>query len=112
MSRGLGRIEQAVLAQLRASQEPYTWLSALQAAISTTHPSPPVSPERRFTLLVTGGIITWRDPRLEAVNRAVRRLARKGLVRTGKDRWGRAHRKAVWLAEREGPGLQEQERFR
>jgi hypothetical protein len=104
MSRGLGRIERAVLQVLHASQEPYLWLPALQRTITAMQPSPPVSRERRVNLLASGGLFTWRDPQQEAIARAIRSLERKGLVRTGKDSHGRAHRKIVWLATREGPG--------
>jgi hypothetical protein len=105
MSRGLGRIERLVLQTLRASQESYLWLSALQRTITAMHPSPLVSRERRVNLVASGGFLTWRDPQHEAIARAIRNLERKGMVCSGKDRYGRGHHKAVWLADREAPRL-------
>jgi hypothetical protein len=104
MSRGLGQVEREVLTRLRESAEAYTWLSALREAIYPLPNLPrgePMSPER-IAYIITCARLRLRSHH-EAVDRAVRSLERKGLVRTGKDHGGRAHRKAVWLAERRGP---------
>jgi hypothetical protein len=110
MSRGLGRIEQAVLTLLRERQEPYLWLSAVRDGLCPPLPSEPAPTQRLTEERAWWAIRQYLASlpvlaRHEAVNRAVRSLARKGLVRTGKDRYGRRHRKAVWLAERPGPSL-------
>jgi hypothetical protein len=106
MSRGLGRIEQAVLTRLRESPDPYIWLSTLREEM---YPPPnlprgePMSPER-ISYITVRAKLRLRSHH-EAVDRAVRSLERKGLVRSGKDRHGRAHHKAVWLAERQGSDI-------
>jgi hypothetical protein len=102
VSRGLGRIEQAVLTLLRASQAPYVWLSAVRDAL---YPPPnlpygePLSPERLAYVRADRRTRSC----LEAVERAVRSLERKGLVHSGLYRHGRGHPKAVWLTERPRP---------
>jgi hypothetical protein len=45
MSRGLGRLEQAVLAVLREHQAPYLWLSAVREALCPPWPNEPAPTE-------------------------------------------------------------------
>jgi hypothetical protein len=108
MSRGLGRIECEVLRWLRTHDTPYTWLDDLRTALCPPWPSEPAPTEKLNEERARWAIRQYLHSlpvlaRHEAVNRAVRSLARKGLVRTGKDIYGRRHRKAVWLADREAP---------
>jgi hypothetical protein len=108
MSRRLGRIEQAVLRLLRENPVAYTWLADVRDALCPPWPDEPapteqLTPERvAWVLRQYVASVPVRACR-QAVDRAVRSLERKGLVRSGMYRYGRGHRKAVWLAERAGP---------
>jgi hypothetical protein len=115
LSRGLGKVERRILEALQATTQPYVSLSALilliDGQLSTlddeTHywrfPICEPHPSRRLAI----GLWVDHDascypptPRpsmRETVYRAVRSLARKGLVRCEYDGWGRPKRLLVCL---------------
>ena len=101
MSRGLGRIEQAVLTWLRDRQEPYTWLSAVQDALCPPWPAEPAPTQKLNEARAFWAIRQY----LASLPVLARREAMNRAVRSGRDLYGRRHRKAVWLADRPGPSV-------
>ena len=102
MSRGLGRVEREVLTWLRENPNVKVWLSDLREAL---YPPPnlpkgePMSRERMDYVIASHGLSSHH----EAVDRAVRSLERKGLVRSVMHYRRRGCPKVAWLTERERP---------
>jgi hypothetical protein len=95
MSRGLGKVEREVLSVLENTPGACLWLSTLRERL---YPAPPItgeafSDERLHAVLVRSELRI--DTHWEAVNRAVRRLDRRGLVGTAYWRWRGSRIKSV-----------------
>jgi hypothetical protein len=108
VSKGLGRVERDVLRIVQASSAPYVSLAFVRETLCPTPQGDPEPTRHLNEARAIWAIRQWAQQvsvkaRHEAIHRAVRSLTRKGLVQTGTDRYGRGHRKVLWLTERPAP---------